>query len=144
VNLLRKYIHEAVIAIGQCYPFAHQAAAKWFDQHIDRSKPRKKGVHPDLDNKDKFRVVHGRTTDKFSGESVLHAWVEKGGMVFDAQTSYTKPDGIPREVYYDMFQPESHNEYTATEVMTNCIKKGGPGPWDEESIDILRRRDEES
>ena len=40
-------------------------------------------------------------TNKFNGESYNHAWVEKSGMVFDWQTSMTKPDGVPKEAYDD-------------------------------------------
>ena len=113
----RHFLGEAeTIAIGQCYPFAvKMAQASARNEFKDLSK---------------FKVVHGRITDKFSGESVLHAWVEKGDMVFDAQTSSTKPDGIPKAVYYDMFQPEAHEEYTAEETMVNCVRSGQAGPWD--------------
>jgi len=127
----RGFINE--IAIGQCYPHANKMANKWLDNHIDRSKPPGKGVHPDIDNKDKFKVVHGRITDKFSGESVEHAWVEMGDEVFDWQTSTTKPEGIPKEVYYDLFQPEVFVDYTAQEAITNCMKAGHHGPWNEAS-----------
>ena len=79
--------------------------------------------------KDKFKVVHGRITDKFSGESVDHAWVEMDGVVFDDQTKHTKPDGMPKDVYYDLYQPEVYDEYTAEESMINCVKSGHQGPW---------------
>ena len=102
-------------AVGQCYPFA-----------IEMSK---KSSNEEFNDLSKFKVVHGRITDKFSGESVLHAWVEKGGMVFDWQTSSTKPDGIPKADYYDMFQPEPHEEYTAEETMIKCVRTGQKGPW---------------
>lgn len=146
MSLLREYIRallaeKNVLAIGQCYPFAYQMAKDWWDQHVDKSKPPGKGVHPDIDNKEKFKVVHGRITDKWSGKSALHAWVEMGDMIFDDQTKYTKPTGINREIYYDMFEPEPKNEYTAEETIFNCIKKGGPGPWDEESLELMRQRD---
>ena len=112
----KKFVKEQeTIAMGQCYPFAVEMA--------------KASAKDEFDDLSKFRVVHGRVTDKWSGESVLHAWVEKGDMVFDAQTSGTKPDGIPKETYYDMFQPEPHEEYTAEQTMINCITKGHKGPW---------------
>ena len=132
----RKYLKEETIPLGQCYPFANKMAREWSDAMIDRTKPPGKGVHPDIDNKDKFKVVHGRVTDKFSGESVLHAWVEKGDMVFDAQTSHTKPEGVPKfgkdgkEGWYEMYQPEPHEEYTAEETMLKCLGAGHQGPWD--------------
>ncbi len=102
---------------------------KWSDDHIDQTKPPGKGVHPDIDNKDKFKVVHGRITDKFSGESVDHAWVEMGDLVFDDQSKHTKPDGIPKDVYYDLYQPQVSDEYNAEESMINCVKSGHQGPW---------------
>mgnify|MGYP001167783735 CR=1 FL=1 len=118
MNLLREYIRTLLIevAIGQCYPHAVKMARGATDEEFN-----------DLT---RFKVVHGRITDKFSGESVLHAWVEKGDMIFDWQTHSTKPDGIDRETYYDIFQPEVHSEYTAEEAMTNCLRSGGKaGPW---------------
>ena len=133
MKLLREYIREILtektIALGQCYPFANRMAMKWSDDHIDQTKPPGKGVHPDIDNKNKFKVVHGRITDKFSGESVNHAWVEMDGVVFDDQTKHTKPDGIPKDTYYDLYQPQVSDEYTAEESMINCAKSGHQGPW---------------
>ena len=117
MKLLREYIRTLLVekAIGQCYPHATKMARDATDEEFS-----------DLS---KFKVVHGQITDKFSGESVAHAWVEKGDTVFDWQTSYTKPDGISRDVYYDMFQPEAHREYTARETMVNCLKTDQHGPW---------------
>ena len=119
MNLLREYIRgmltEKTIAIGQCYPHAIKMAQQVPDEEWD-----------DLD---KFKVVHGRVTDVWSGESYEHAWVEKGDMIFDWQTHQTKPEGIPRDVYYETFQPEPYEEYTAEEATTNCYKSGQAGPW---------------
>ena len=147
-SLLRACIRELlterdVIAIGKCFPFAHEMAQKWWKDHIDRTKPRSKGIHPDLDNKDKFKVAHGTVTNKWHDppKAVVHAWVEMGDMIFDDQTKITKPDGIPRNVYYDMFQPEIRNEYTAEETLSMCSKTGSPGPWDEESLGYMTQRD---
>ena len=112
----REYLKEQeTIAVGQCYPFA-----------VEMSNNSSESEFADLS---KFKVVHGRVTDKFSGESVLHAWVEKGDMVFDSQTSHTKPNGIPKAEYYDIYQPESHEEYTAEETILKCMKTGHKGPW---------------
>ena len=125
----REYLNEATIAMGLCYPFANKMAKEWRKQHIDASKPRGQRVHPDIGNKNKFKVVHGKTTNKWTGESVLHAWVEKGDVIFDYQTHATKPNGIDRNIYYDSFQPEIHNEYTAEEALTNCARAGHHGAW---------------
>ena len=100
--------------------------SKTFRAEIDESSMRE-----EFSDLTKFRVVHGKITDKFSGESSLHAWVEKGDIIFDWQTSSTKPEGIPRDTYYDMYQPEVHDEYTAEETMVNCVRQGQHGPWGE-------------
>ena len=112
----RKYLKEETIPLGQCYPFAVKMAKASSDEEFE-----------DLSL---FKVVHGRITDKWSGESVLHAWVEKPGLVFDEQTSHTKPEGVPRDVWYEMFQPETHKEYTAEEAMLTWTRQRQMGPWD--------------
>ena len=116
-EVLREYVKSILIesAIGQCYPHAVKLAQQTTDEEFS-----------DLS---KFKVIHGRITDKWSGESVEHAWVEKRGMIFDWQTHQTKPDGIPRDVYYDQFQPEAYEEYTAEEAIVNCMKNRQMGPW---------------
>jgi hypothetical protein len=104
------------VAIGQCYPHA-----------IKMARSSSKEEFKDLT---KFKVVHGRVTDKFSGESYLHAWVEKGDLVFDWQTSRgERSDGVPKAAYYDIFQPEAHEEYTAEETLQNCKETKQAGPW---------------
>ena len=117
MRLLREYIRSLLIetAIGQCYPHV-----------VKMAKDSSQEEFADLT---RFKVAHGRVTDKYSGESVMHAWVEKGDMVFDWQTHSTKPDCIPKDVYYDMYTPEIHDEYTAEETMVNCLKSGQSGPW---------------
>jgi predicted nucleic acid-binding Zn-ribbon protein len=108
------------IPLGQCYPFVNELAEEWWDQHIDKDSPPGENVHPDIDDKNKFKVVYGKITDKWSGESALHAWVEKGDLVFDWQTSQTKPNGVQKDVYYDTFQPETDQEYTAEQALIEC------------------------
>ena len=149
MKLLREYIRELlneqnIAAQGMCFPFAYQKAEEWFDTHFTKGKPgRSPKRHPDLNNKDKFKIVHGTVTDKWEKppKPVVHGWVEMGDKVFDDQTKHTKPDGIPKEVYYDMFQPEPKKEFTAEEAVVNCIKYGGEGPWDEELYAQLQQRD---
>jgi len=152
MNLLREYIRELlteqkVLAQGMCFPFAIQKAEEWFgDHYTPPDDPEEDGVkHPDLDNMDKFKVVHGRVTDKWKQppKPIVHAWVEMGDLVFDDQTKITKPDGIPKDVYYDMFQPEVTDEFTAEQALNKCIMSGYEGPWDEELIDTMRQRDAE-
>lgn len=147
MSLLRKYIKELlkeqnVLAAGMCFPFAAKKAEEWFDQHFEARRGRAPKRHPDLNNMDKFKVVHGKVTDQWKKppKPIVHAWVEMGDLVFDDQTKMTKPDGIPKDVYYDMYQPEVVKEYNAEEVVVNCIMKG-EGPWDEGLVGIMKQRD---
>ena len=104
MNLLCEYIRESLkesLAIGQCYPHAVNMAKE--SQVSDRNDLKK------------FKVVHGRVTNKFSGESYDHAWVEKGGTVFDWQTRITKPDGVPKEAYDDILRYKRDKEANSKE-----------------------------
>ena len=127
VGEVRKYIRSILsespdsntkkrtIAIGLCYPHAVKMALN--------------APVADRNDLSKFKVVHGRVTNKWNDESNKHAWVEKGDMIFDWQSHATKPNGIPRNVYYDMFQPEIYEEYTAAEAIMKCVESGHDGPW---------------
>jgi hypothetical protein len=150
MNLLREYIRELlteqkVLAQGMCFPFAHQKAEEWFVQHYTPpSDPDDIGEkHPDLNDKSKFKIIHGTVTDKWKNppQPIVHAWVEMGDLVFDDQTQHTKPDGIEKEFYYDMYKPEIYGEFTAEEAITNCIMKGGEGPWDDDLYAMMLDRD---
>lgn len=151
MDSLRAYIRELVVeenvlAIGMCFPFAIQKAEEWFKQHYTPpDDPEQSGVkHPDLDNMDKFKVVHGTVTSKWENppKPVVHAWVEMGDLVLDDQTSHgERPGGVPKNVYYDMYQPEATAEFTAEEALTKCTMSGYEGPWDEESLGSMRQRD---
>jgi len=149
MNLLRECIKELlkeqnVQAAGMCFPFAYQKADEWFENHFIKGKPgRAPQKHRDLNNKDKFKVVHGTVTNKWKSppKPIVHGWVEMGDLVFDDQTKMTKPDGIDKEVYYDMYQPEVYKEFTAEEAIVNCVKYGGEGPWDDELYAMHQKRD---
>ena len=147
VDELREYIRallveQNVLAAGMCFPFAAKKAEEWFDQHFEARRGRAPKRHPDLNDMDKFKVVHGKVTDQWKKppKPIVHAWVEMGDLVFDDQTRITKPDGVPKDVYYDMYQPEVVKEYNAEEVVVNCVMKG-EGPWDEELRDTMKQRD---
>jgi len=134
-----------VLAQGMCFPFAHQKAEEWFEQHytppLDPDEDGQK--HPDLNDKSKFKIVHGTVTDKWKNppQSIVHAWVEMGDLVFDDQTQHTKPDGVDKDVYYDIYQPQPYQEFTASEAITNCIMKGGEGPWNDDLYAMMQDRD---
>ncbi len=147
MNLLREYIREMlkeqnVLAVGMCFPFAAKKAEEWFTDHFEARRGRAPKRHPDLNNKDKFKVVHGKITDQWKEppKPIVHAWGEMGDLVFDDQTQHTKPNGVPKDVYYDMYQPEVVEEYTAEEAVVNCDMKG-EGPWNKELQDIMKTRD---
>lgn len=148
-RLLREYTktlleEQNILATGLCFPFSYQKADEWFDAHFTKGKPGRAGKrHPDLNDKSKFKVVHGTITDKWQSppKAVVHGWVEMGDMVLDAQTQATRPNGIPKEFYYEEYQPVLYGEYTAEEAIVNCIKKGGEGPWPDELYDIVKKRD---
>jgi hypothetical protein len=149
MKLLREYIRnllieQNVLATGMCFPFAYQKAEEWFEDHFTPGRPgRSPKRHPDLNDKSKFKVVHGTVTDKWKKppKPVVHGWVEMGDMVFDDQTQHTKPNGVEKEIYYDMYQPEVYKEFSAEESIFNCAKHGGEGPWDEELYAQLQQRD---
>ena len=149
MTLLREYIRsllieQNVLAQGMCFPFAYQKAVEWFEDHFTKGDPgRAPKRHPDLNDKSKFRVVHGTVTDKWKKppKPVVHGWVEMGDLVFDDQTQHTKPNGVEKEFYYDTYQPEIKKEFTAEESIVNCVKYGGEGPWDEELYAQMQQRD---
>lgn len=88
-------------------------------------------------------LVHGTVSDPFSipPHSYKHAWVEKGGMVFDWQTMVAHHGGkhmgkgYPVEVFYELFQPKKMKRYSKEEAykaMLKAVKKHGKlhyGPW---------------
>jgi len=158
IATLKKYLNESVVrsyvktliteqnvrASGMCFPFAYQKAEEWFEAHFTKGVPgRAPKKHPDLNNKDKFKVVHGTVTDKWKSppKPIVHGWVEMGDLVFDAQTSATKPNGIEKEAYYDMYRPEVYKEFTAEEAVINCAMMGGEGPWDDDLYSMMQDRD---
>jgi hypothetical protein len=147
MKLLREYIRnllieQNVIAMGECFPFAYQKAEEWFDDHFTPgARGRAVKRHPDLNDKSKFKVVHGTVTDKWKPKPVVHGWVEMGDLVFDDQTKLTKPNGVKKGDYYEVYQPEIYKEFTAEEAIFNCAKHGGEGPWDDALYAMMQQRD---
>jgi len=148
-GFLREYIRgllieQNVLAAGMCFPFAHQKAEEWFRDHFTKGGPgRAPKRHPDLNDKNKFKVVHGTVSDRWKKppKPVVHGWVEMGDLVFDDQTKFTKPMGVDKEFYYDTYQPEIYKEFTAEEALDSCLQYGGEGPWDEELYAMMQERD---
>ena len=135
-SLLRKYIRgllneENVLATGMCFPFAYQKAEEWFEKYFTPGgRGRKPKKHPNLNDKSKFKVVHGTVTDKWKKppKPVVHGWVEMGNLVFDDQTRMTKPNGVDKEAV---------EEFTAEEAIMKCVWEGGEGPWNKELLDVI-------
>jgi hypothetical protein len=123
---------DKILAIGQCFPFAAEKAMEWVVAHPE-----------ERNSTDTFRVIHGWITDRFKRDAypVVHAWVEIGDQVYDEQTSHLRPDGLSRELYYDMYQPEPVAIYSAMDVVTNFATTNTEGPWHEELVAALNKRD---
>ena len=135
---------ENVRAEGMCFPFAFQKAEEWFEDHFTAGgRGRAPKRHPDLNDKSRFKVVHGTVTDKWKKppKPVVHGWVEMGDLVFDDQTKFTKPDGVKKVDYYETYQPEIYKEFTAEEAIYNCAEHGGEGPWDDDLYAQMQQRD---
>jgi hypothetical protein len=147
MKLLREYIRcllveQNVRAEGMCFPFAYQKAEEWFKDHFTPGgHGRAVKRHPDLNDKSKFKVVHGTVTDKWKPKPIVHGWVEMGDLVFDDQTRHTQPNGVKKDDYYDVYQPEVYKEFTAEEAIFNCAKHGGEGPWDDDLYVQMQQRD---
>ncbi len=143
--LVRVLEEQNTLALGMCFPFAIQKAGEWWDRYYTPpDDPDDPGVkHPDLNDLNKFKVVHGTVTDKWKkpAKPVVHAWVEMGDTVFDDQTKVTKPDGVHKDFYYEMYQPEVFAEYTAEQALNKCAMSGYEGPWDEDLAGAMRARD---
>ena len=112
--------------MGECYPFTFKMA-------LGLAKD-------DMEDLEKFKVVHGKVTDPKSDKTFNHAWVEKRGNVFDWQNKDSHPNGIPKEEFYDSLNAIVTDEYTALEILTNCMKQGHHGPWDDERKETLAER----
>ena len=99
-----------VIPLGDCYRFAAKFVAKIPGE---------------------IRVVHGTVVEPLgrSKKRFHHAWVECGNLVFDWQTQWTKPDGIPAEVFQELWEPREHSRYTPSEARDFAISTKHWGPW---------------
>jgi len=116
----RKYLNEETIPLGQCYPFAVRMAKASSDEEFE-----------DLSL---FKVVHGEITvsENDITKTIPHGWVEKPGLVFDAQSSHDSPGGVDHDAWYAEYQPSKENrkEYTAENAILACLRQGQYGPWD--------------
>lgn len=84
--------------------------------------------------------VHAVVNDPYNieGKKYSHAWVERGGKVYDWQTmelGMSKFAGVgwDKEVFYDLYNPEDIQEYTAKEIIKKSHEVGHVGPWEKEN-----------
>ena len=156
---------QQITALGQCFEFSHQMAVDWCkdaeelaaeteSRHISKETIYRRLVN----STEFFRVVHGTIGNRFNpdeNQQVVHAWVEIGvneealcfddlegpTRCFDAQSSFTKPNGVPEAAFYDVHQQVTvYQEYSAIEAVRNQFERGDC-PWDETLLAMMRERD---
>ena len=146
---------QQITALGQCFEFSHQMAVDWCkdaeelaaeteSRHISKETIYRRLVN----STEFFRVVHGTIGNRFNpdeNQQVVHAWVEIGvneeALCFDAQSSFTKPNGVPRAAFYDVHQQVTvYQVFSATEAVRNQFERGDC-PWDETLLAMMRERD---
>lgn len=72
----------------------------------------------------------------------LHAWIEDNGYVYDWQTMEAGHGGVyrgrgfPRDVFYELFQPEDTVRYSWEQALANLVRHGHHGPWDERLVEF--------
>jgi len=84
-------------------------------------------------------LVHGTVTapQKRPRHTYAHAWVERDGKVYDWQTMKAghggrhRGKGYPRDLFYDLYEPEEVRRFDQEEAMVNLPRYGHYGPWDD-------------
>ena len=83
-------------------------------------------------------LVQGTVTEPLSSppSKYLHAWVERGGKVYDWQTMVQgqggkfRGRGFPRKIFYELFQPERMKRYDDEQAMIALVRHRHYGPWE--------------
>ena len=91
-------------------------------------------------------LVHGMVSEPFSSpvKKYLHAWVERGGKVYDWQTMEAghggkwSGKGYPIRTFYELFSPSRMTRYTSREATRKAMSSSGGrvrgglhfGPWE--------------
>jgi len=70
------------------------------------------------------RVIHGWIVN-LQGENLRHAWIERGGMVFDPTTGAELEEGH----WYELVTAKPESIYTGEQAKINTIRSGNSGPW---------------
>ena len=78
-------------------------------------------------------LVHAKVS--FWGKTFDHAWIEKGGKVYDWQTMVAgfggkfRGKGYPEAVYAELWQPSGVKVFNKTEALVASARAGHYGPW---------------
>jgi hypothetical protein len=107
------------MSLGDCYPAAFNLLVGFLEPASE--------VEGGL-------LVHGRplgTGGEAEGIRCGHAWVEKGGYVFD--WSNGKQVAVPRPLYYTAgtIDPDECHYYTREEAIHMALMVQHYGPWDD-------------
>jgi len=106
-SLIRELREAATIACGDCFRFAFQFVTS------------KGGT-----------LKQGTVTHPWDKNSFPHAWVEKGGKVYDWQTiELRKAKPLSIADFEKTWQPEDVKSYTADEARVAVLKNKHYGPW---------------
>lgn len=75
-------------------------------------------------------LIHAVVTHPWSGKRFPHAWVEKGGKVFDWQASQGLGKGVRSvEDFRELWKPSEEVSYSADEALGFVARQKTFGPW---------------
>ena len=75
-------------------------------------------------------LKHARVTHPWEKNDFWHAWVEKGGKVYDWQTAETrKTDPVSVSDFYTWWKPRDVKSYTMDEARKQSARSKHYGPW---------------
>lgn len=105
------------IAIGQCFPWALKFA------------------------EDGDVIKHGEVRDPWDGHYFAHAWVQRGGKVYDWQTVVARQVApITQREWYELWKPRNMVKYTQEQALILSLRTGNSGPWTAREQAALKKR----
>lgn len=95
------------IACGECFPYAY------------RLQKEKGGT-----------LVHGTVTDPWKKKSYPHAWIEKGGKIYDWQTQESRKENpLTVQEFKELYNPKDTIEFTKDDALFAIAHTHHYGPW---------------
>ena len=95
------------VVCGECFGYAYQFAT------------RRGGT-----------LKHGTVTHPWDGTEFPHAWVEKGGKIYDWQTAEVrKTEPMLSADFYKHWKPRDVRSYTTDEARIQVLRAKHYGPW---------------